>query len=93
MSFFAPGNATKSVRHRHIYAFYELAYTLVDVIAAGLFMTGSIMFFNEALKNQAIWCFVIGSAFFGLKPTLRLIREFHYLAIGDIDALARRAGQ
>lgn len=93
MSFFAPGNATRSDRHRHIYALYELAYTLADVAAAGLFLVGSIMFFYETLQTQAIWCFVIGSAFFALKPTLRLIREFHYLAIGDIEDLARRAEQ
>ena len=93
MSFFAPGNATKSDRHRHIYAFYELAYTLVDVAAAGAFITGSAMFFNEALKTQGTWCFIIGSAFFALKPTLRLIREVHYLLIGDIDTLAQRAKQ
>ena len=88
MALFQPENHTRSDRHRRLYAIYELAYTIVDFLAAILFLVGSVMFFFGSLENPAIWCFVVGSACFALKPTLRLAREIHYLAIGDIDDLA-----
>jgi len=93
MTIFAPDNATKSPLHRRLYALYELSFTVVDVTAAGLFLVGSVMFFYAALQVPAIWCFVLGSACFALSPVLRLVREFHYLAVGDFDDLARRAEQ
>lgn len=83
MSFFQFDAANKSPRHRRIYALYELAHTAVDFTAAMLFLVGSILFFYPKLENWALWCFVIGSAFFALKPTLKIVRELHYLAIGD----------
>lgn len=91
MALFQPGNHTRSDTHRRVYALYEFAYTIVDFSAAILFLVGSVMFFYSALETPAIWCFVVGSACFALKPTLRLAREIHYLAIGDIDDLAQRA--
>lgn len=91
MSMFAPENKTKTERNRRLYAIYEIIYTIVDFGAALLFFIGSIMFFYKSLENPAIWCFVIGSALFAFKPTIRVIRELHYLAIGDLKDLAERA--
>ncbi|MBP1850660.1 YrhK family protein [Rhizobium halophytocola] len=91
MALFRPENRTKSQRNRRIYAIYEIAYTLVDFSAAFLFLIGSVLFFYKSLETPAIWCFVIGSVFFALKPTLRVIREFQYLAEGDWEDLAERA--
>ncbi|MCG6859033.1 MAG: YrhK family protein, partial [Salaquimonas sp.] len=83
MTLFNPENHTRSPRNRRIYAIYEVIYTLVDFSAALLFLVGSILFFYPSLENPAIWCFVIGSVFFMMKPAIRVVREFHYLAIGD----------
>ena len=90
LTFFNPDNRTRSDRHRRIYAIYEVIYTLVDFLAALLFLVGSVMFFYASLENPAIWCFVIGSLFFMMKPSIRVIREFHLLAIGDYADLAER---
>ena len=90
MAFFSPENRDRSIRTRKVYAVYEIVYTLVDFLAALLFLVGSVMFFDASLENPAIWCFVVGSAFFLMKPTIRVVREFHYLAIGDYTDLAER---
>lgn len=90
MAFFQRDRGTLTTHQRKLYAIYELAYTLVDVSAALLFLVGSIMFFYSALENPAIWCFVIGSAFFAIKPLLRVTREFHLAARGDFEDLAQR---
>lgn len=87
---FNPDNRTRSMRSRRIYAYYEIAYTLVDFLAAFLFLVGSVLFFYKSLENPAIWCFVVGSLCFALKPTIRVVREVHFLAIGDFSDLARR---
>ncbi|WP_026380473.1 YrhK family protein [Afifella pfennigii] len=94
MAFFDPDNRTRTMRHRKVYAAYEIAHTAVDFSAAILFLVGSILFFYKPLENLAIWCFVVGSACFAMKPTIRIVREFHYLAIGDFTDLekAARAG-
>ncbi|MBD3661103.1 MAG: YrhK family protein [Arenibacter algicola] len=90
MALFQLEHHTASDRHRRIYAAYELAYTLVDFLAAMLFLVGSVLFFFPSLEKPAIWCFVVGSACFALKPSLRLARELHYLRIGDTEDLAER---
>jgi hypothetical protein len=90
LTFFNPKNRIRSIHSRRIYAAYEIIYTLVDFLAALLFLVGSVMFFDPSLENPAIWCFVIGSLFFMMKPSIRVIREFHFLAIGDYTDLARR---
>lgn len=90
MALFQVEHHTGSERRRRIYAAYEVAYTAVDFLAAILFLVGSVLFFFKSLENPAIWCFVVGSVCFALKPSLRLARELHYLAIGDTDDLAKR---
>lgn len=93
MNFFQPGANDRSPKHRKLYAAYELAFTFIEFAAGILFLIGSIMFFYSAWQTQAIWCFVIGSACFVVGPGLKLAREIHYAAIGDVDDLAERAGR
>ncbi|MEF2070541.1 YrhK family protein [Consotaella aegiceratis] len=90
MKVFEPDYRGRSPRNRRIYALYEVAYTIVDFLAALTFLIGSIFFFYDSLMTAGTWLFVIGSILFGLKPTLRVVRELHYLAIGDYDDLAER---
>jgi len=90
MALFAPGNRNKSSRHKKIYAAYEMAFTAVDFTAAFSFIVGSFLFFFPEYETAAIWFFVVGSVFFALKPTIRLAREIHYIALGDIDDVAEK---
>ncbi len=92
MSFFNPANKNRSDKHRAVFAAYEIGYTAVDFLAAVLFVVGSAMFFDSSLENPAIWCFLVGSIFFAMKPTIRIVREFHLLALGDYDDLDRVSG-
>ncbi len=75
-----PG-AFPSRHHERIYGRYEKIYTINDVCAALLFLGGSAMFFYASLQNPAIWCFVIGSFNFLLRPLIKLTREFHLTTI------------
>lgn len=86
---FDPRASQRSSAHEQLYAAIELTYTVVDFAAAGLFIIGSILFFSPEAKAPALWCFLIGSICFALKPTLRLIRQFRYLKLDKIDSLAR----
>ena len=88
MKLFNPDNHTRSTEHKKIYAYYELAYTIVDVSAAALFVIGSILFFSEATTYVGTWLFLVGSVLFGLRPTIKLYREFAYLRVGDDDDIA-----
>lgn len=88
MNFFDPDNHTRSAKHRKIYAYCELAYTLVDVSAAALFVVGSILFFGAATTYAGTWLFLVGSVLFGLRPTIKLYREFAYLRIGHYEEVA-----
>jgi len=90
MVLFDPANREKSDRHAALYAAYEIAFTVADFSAATLFVVGSVMFFWPSYETAAIWCFVIGSLFFLMKPALRLARELHYLSIGDVEDIARK---
>jgi len=93
MRIFAPDARHNSKQHEKLYAAYELAFTIVQFSAGMLFLVGSWMFFYKALETPAIWCFVVGSAFFVIAPSLKLVRELHYALIGDFSDLARQAKQ
>lgn len=86
----------KLSRHREYisdaryYARFELAYTLVDVTAALLFVIGSVMFFSEEWLTPGTWCFLVGSICFAFKPVLRIIRELRYVRDKDYEDLAKR---
>lgn len=91
MTYFNPENRNRTPRNRRLYAAYEIGYTAVDTIAALSFLGGSFLFLSESTRPAGTWLFVVGSFFFAMKPTLRLVREMHYAAIGRTDHLARRA--
>ncbi|MBM6621912.1 YrhK family protein [Micrococcaceae bacterium RIT802] len=88
---FSSDRRDNSPDHRRLYAAFEIAYTVVDFTAAGLFIVGSILFFSESLMIPGTWCFLIGSFCFALKPTLRLIREVRLARLDDLQQLADRA--
>jgi len=46
------------------------------------------LFFYPKSTDVGIWFFLIGSIFFGLRPTIKLVREFAYLRIGDYTDVA-----
>jgi hypothetical protein len=85
MKLFNPDNHTKSEDHKRLYALCEVAYTFVDFSAAALFVIGSVLFFKESTTYFGTWLFVVGSVLFGLRPTIKLYREFGYLRLGDYD--------
>ena len=88
MKLFDPGNNQRSARNKKIYAYTELAYTIVDFSAAVLFLVGSFLFFSSSTTYIGTWLFVVGSVLFGLRPTIKLFREIAYLRIGDLSDAA-----
>lgn len=89
MTLFAPENATKNRASRNLFAYFELLHTLIDFGAALCFFVGSIMFFSPAWQTPGTWLFVVGSALFAAKPTIRIIRELRLLAQGDFEDLTK----
>ena len=92
MPLFHHENRQASEAAKALYARYEIVYTAVDFVAAFAFIVGSLLFFDEATQTAATWLFVIGSVFFALKPTIRLVREVKLYRMGKIDRLAARMG-
>ena len=88
MPLFKPSTRRRYIADTRAYALFELAYTAVDVAAAGLFIIGSLLFFSQALQTAGTWCFLVGSICFALKPTLRIIREVRYYEDDDLEDLA-----
>lgn len=86
---FNPENATKSATHQKIYAYAELAYTAVDFLAALLFVVGSVLFFSPSTTYVATWLFVVGSVLFGLRPSIKLVREWAYIRAGRYTDVTR----
>ena len=75
--FFRFRRFTRTPRHAEIWSRYEKIYTALDFAAALSFLVGSVMFYDAALHVPATTLFVIGSAFFAAKPTVRMLRELH----------------
>lgn len=90
MKMFDPDNHTRSAAHKKIYAFYTIAYTVVDFSAAVLFVIGSILFFSSSTTYAATWLFLIGSILFGVRPTLTLLRELAYVRQGEYDKIDKK---
>ncbi|SEB90799.1 YrhK-like protein [Paramicrobacterium humi] len=91
MALFDPRNRDLSPHAARVYAAFGLAHAVADFAAAGLFVVGSALFFSEQTKIPATWCFLIGSVFFVLKPTLRLARELKLAALDKVGTLASNA--
>lgn len=56
---------------------YEALSILNDFFIAGWFLVGSICFLFPPLKEVGAWLFIVGSAQFMVRPTLRLARRIH----------------
>lgn len=87
MKLFDPSNHTCSKKNKEIYAFYALIYTIVDFSAAIFFVGGSILFFYESTIFIGTWMFLIGSIFFALRPTTKLLRELAYIRAGKYEEI------
>ena len=88
MKLFDPAGHVRSHAHRKIYARAELAYTVVDFSAAVLFVAGSVLFFSASTTYAGTWLFLIGSILFGLRPTIKLVREIAYRRVERSDGTA-----
>ncbi len=91
MNLFRHENRDQSEATKRVYARYEVLHTIVDFLAAFAFLIGSILFFSDDTQYVATWLFVIGSVFFAMKPTLRLMREIRLYRMGKLEQLAQRA--
>ncbi|MCS4504474.1 hypothetical protein KBTX_02495 [wastewater metagenome] len=56
---------------------YEAASIFNDFLVAGWFLVGSILFLYPDWEPVGVWLFIIGSAQFMLRPTLRLAHRIH----------------
>lgn len=90
MTLFHRDRRDDSPAHRKLYARFELAYTVVDFVAALLFVVGSVMFFSDGWQTFGTWLFLVGSICFAAKPTLRLVREIRLYRMADSKDLADR---
>ncbi len=91
MRLFDNENRMRNEHTRRVYAQFEIAYTIVDFLAAFLFIVGSILFFDAETEYAGTWMFLIGSIFFAVKPTLRMSRELKLFRMGRLEILAERA--
>jgi hypothetical protein len=67
----------QQTHYSRTHAIYQWIHLLVDFMAAALFVAGSILFLRPGLERAGSWLFLIGSVFFAMKPTLRLLRVLH----------------
>ena len=82
MQIFNPDNAQQSEASKAVYAWYELAYTGVDFMAALMFVIGSLLFFKAETTYLGTWLFLIGSVLFSLRPGVKLFREIALIRMG-----------
>lgn len=87
MALFDRDRREENPRTRRLYAAWELVYTLVDFGAAAAFLVGSVLFLYESLHTSATWCFIVGSALFAIKPTIRTWRDIKLASMGDVEEL------
>jgi hypothetical protein len=91
MRIFDPRDRQITPQQARRYAAFEVLHTIVDFLAAFLFIVGSVLFFSEHTKMAGTVCFLLGSVFFATKPTIRLVREFWLARLHKVDRLAREA--
>ncbi|MDN5862487.1 MAG: YrhK family protein [Salinisphaera sp.] len=74
-----PGPLTLQLGHEEltIRRRYQALSILNDFLIALWFVVGSVLFLFPALETTAIWCFIVGSTQFLLRPTIRLAHQFH----------------
>lgn len=88
---FDPRNAQITPQQARRFAAFEVLHTIVDFLAAFLFIVGSVLFFFGQTQLAGTVCFLVGSFFFATKPTIRLIREMYLARQDDVDLLADEA--
>lgn len=91
MRLFDPRDRQVTAQQARRYAMFEILHTVVDVLAALLFVVGSILFFFEQTKAAGTICFLIGSLCFAAKPSIRIVRELWLARLHKVDQLAGRA--
>ncbi len=69
---FTLGHEELSIRQR-----YEAMSIINDFFIAIWFLLGSILFLFPAWERVAVWLFIVGSAQFIIRPTLRLAHQVH----------------
>ena len=72
-------------QYSRTHAIYQWIHLMVDFTAAAMFVIGSILFLNPGLERAGSWLFLVGSIFFAMKPTVKLMRFLH------LRRLARKA--
>jgi hypothetical protein len=56
---------------------YEVISIVNDFLIGLWFLLGSVLFLFPAWEKTAVWVFIIGSAQFLIRPTLRLAQHVH----------------
>lgn len=56
---------------------YTVLNTVNDFLIGVWFFIGSFFFFSKALQDIGTWLFVLGSLQLLIRPTIRLIHDFH----------------
>ena len=69
---------------------YEIAFTIVDFLAASLFVIGSILFFNEPTVYAGTWLFLIG-VYFLVSSRPSAWRENGTCYVSEVDKAGDRA--
>ncbi|MDT3329229.1 YrhK family protein [Microbacterium sp. KSW-18] len=62
---------------------YEVVSILNDVMVAGWFIVGSILFFSESTTTAGTWLFLLGSIQLLIRPVIRLARHVHLRRLGS----------
>jgi len=56
---------------------YKVINTINDFLIGIWFLIGSILFFYDHLKNIGVWLFILGSVQLLIRPTIKLVHDFH----------------
>lgn len=86
---FRPDLNAQSEEAKIFYARVEVAYTILNFVAAIMFLIGSIMAFWPSTGTVSTWMFIFGSIVFAIKPTLNAWREMKLYRMGDTSRLAK----
>lgn len=70
---------------------YESLSIANDILIGVWFLLGSILFFSESTQIIATWFFVLGSFELLIRPTIKLVRNFHVQRVNS--GRKRPAGQ
>ncbi len=56
---------------------YEVVSILNDLLIAGWFIAGSVLFFSSSTTTAGVWLFLVGSLELAVRPLIRLVRHVH----------------